>query len=294
MKMHEGELDIDETLVRALLTQQFQQWAELPLSRVRSTGTVNAIYRLGEELCVRLPLKPTWSPDLDREQRWLPFLSPRLSLRVPAPVSTGTPTGSYPHSWAIYSWITGQPYADNQIENEPRAALELAQFVLQLRLVELHPEAPAAGRKPLRQLDAVTRTAIDQAQGQIDGAAATAVWGRALTASPWSGSPVWIHSDLLRPNLLVDDGHLRAVIDFGGVGVGDPASDVIAAWSVFGPIGRATFRAALDVDDDTWERARGIALHQAVQIIPYYRDTNPGFVELARRTVEQVIADAEH
>jgi aminoglycoside phosphotransferase (APT) family kinase protein len=105
---------------------------------------------------------------------------------------------------------------------------------------------------------------------------------------------VWIHSDLLRPNLLVDGGRLCAVIDFGGVGVGDPAIDVIAAWSVFNHAGRGVFRDALDVDEGTWTRARGFALHQAAMIIPYYAETNPEFVALAKRTVEEVLADHQH
>jgi aminoglycoside phosphotransferase (APT) family kinase protein len=150
--------------------------------------------------------------------------------------------------------------------------------------------APRSGRRPLGELDAGTRAAITSAGGVIDSDAAIAAWERALEAPVWDESPVWIHSDLLRPNLLVHGGRLSAVIDFGAVGVGDPATDVIAAWSVFGPAGRETFRSALGVDDGTWERARGIALHQAALIIPYYAETNRGFVALARRTVEEVLA----
>jgi aminoglycoside phosphotransferase (APT) family kinase protein len=104
---------------------------------------------------------------------------------------------------------------------------------------------------------------------------------------------VWIHADLLRSNLLVDEGRLRAVIDFGGTGVGDPATDVIAAWTVFSRAGRRTFRSALDVDDGTWNRARGLALHHAAMAIPYYLETNPGFVALAKRTLEEVLADTD-
>jgi aminoglycoside phosphotransferase (APT) family kinase protein len=132
---------------------------------------------------------------------------------------------------------------------------------------------------------------IDSSRGVIDGDAATATWERALEAPAWEGTPVWIHADLLRPNLLVGGGRLSAVIDFGGAGIGDPAADVIAAWSVFGPAGREAFRGALDVDDGTWSRARGFALHQAAMIIPYYPETNPGFVTLAKRTIDEVLAD---
>ena len=136
----------------------------------------------------------------------------------------------------------------------------------------------------------MTRAAIAAAAGAIDAAAVAAAWERALEAPVWDGAPTWIHADLLRPNLLVRDGRLHAVIDFGGAGAGDPATDVIAAWAVFGPAGRAAFRAALAVDDGAWERARGIALHQAVMIVPYYAETNPAFVTLAQRTIAQILA----
>jgi aminoglycoside phosphotransferase (APT) family kinase protein len=252
---------------------------------------VNAIYRLGDHLYARLPRVATWARDLDNEWRWLPKLAPHLSLRIPEPVAKGQPTGSYPFAWAIYRWIDGQPYADGLVDEERQAAEELAQFVGELRRID-PVGAPPGGRRPLKELDATTRTAIESARDVIDSDAAVAAWERALRAPAWTGAPVWVHGDLLRPNLLVRDGRLRAVIDFGGAGVGDPATDVIAAWSVFGRAGRAVFRAALDVDDDSWNRARGLALHQAALIIPYYAETNPGFVAPARRTVEEILADS--
>jgi aminoglycoside phosphotransferase (APT) family kinase protein len=291
MKMHDGELDIDAGLVRRLVAAQFHRLTGLPITAVQSTGTVNAIYRLGDHLCARLPRMQSWAQDLDKEWHWLPKLAPRLPLRVPEPVAKGHPASWYPFSWAIYRWIDGQPYADELIDDERQAAGDLAQFVAELRRIDPSAGAPRGGRKPLRELDAVTRAAVELARDVIDSDAATAAWERALEAPAWEGTPVWIHTDLLRPNLLVDGGRLRAVIDFGGAGVGDPAADVIAAWSVFGHAGRGTFRAALDVDDGTWNRARGFALHQAAMIIPYYAETNPGFVALAKRTVEEVLTD---
>ena len=291
MKMHHGEVDIDPELVGRLVAEQFPRLADLSIRAVRSTGTVNAIYRLGDHLYARLPRVETWARDLDNEWRWLPKLAPQLSLRIPEPVGKGHPTGSYPLAWAIYGWIDGQPYADALVDDERRAAEELAQFVGELRRID-PVGAPPGGRRPLQELDATTRTAIESARGAIDSDAAVAVWERALQAPTWTGARVWIHGDLLRPNLLVRDGRLRAVIDFGGAGVGDPATDVIAAWSVFGRAGREVFRAALDVDDDSWNRARGLALHQAALIIPYYAETNPGFVAPAKRTVEEILADS--
>jgi len=292
-KMHVDEVDIDAQLVGQLVAEQFPRWADLPISVVRSTGTVNAIYRLGEQLCVRLPRLASWAPTLDKERHWLPKLAPHLSLRVPEPVAEGRPGGSYPFSWAIYRWIDGQVYADELVDDEHQAAMELAQFITELRRIDPVVGAPRAGRMPLDDLDTLTRSRIESAGDVIDAGSAIDAWGYALTASAWDGTPVWIHADLLRSNLLVNEGRLAAVIDFGSAGIGDPAADVIAAWSVFSPAGRGTFRRALDVDDGTWNRARGFALHQAAMAIPYYLETNPGFVALAKRTLEEILADAK-
>jgi aminoglycoside phosphotransferase (APT) family kinase protein len=291
-KMHADEVDIDASLVKRLITKQFPKYAYLPVHAIRSTATVNAIYRLGDHLYARLPRVEEWARDLDKEWRWLPGLAPRLSLQVPQPVDKGRPTSSYPFSWAIYGWIEGRPYSDELVEDEQRAARDLARFVARLRLID-PVGAPRGGRKPLRELDALTRAAIESSRDVIDVEAAIDAWELALGAPAWRGMPVWIHADLLRPNLLVRDGRIRAVIDFGGVGVGDPAADVIPAWAVFGRAGRTAFREALDVDAGTWNRARGFALHQAAMIIPYYAETNPEFVALAKRTVEQILADTD-
>jgi aminoglycoside phosphotransferase (APT) family kinase protein len=287
-KMHPDEVDIDAALVGRLISEQFPQYADLPVARLRSSGTVNAIYRLGEQLYARLPRVESYAGDLGKEWRWLPTLAPHLTLQVPEPVAQGQPTVGYPFPWAIYRWIDGQPY---DLVDDAQAAKDLAQFVLELRSIEPEAGAPHGGRQPLLELDAYTREVIDACGNVIDREAAMEVWERALEAPVWSGTPVWVHADLLRPNLLVHHGLLCAVIDFGSCGVGDPSADVIAAWSVFGPVGRETYRHALEVDDGTWNRARGVALHQAAMIIPYYRESNPDFVAQAKRTVEQVIAD---
>jgi aminoglycoside phosphotransferase (APT) family kinase protein len=183
-------------------------------------------------------------------------------------------------------------YRDEIVDDEQQAATEIAQFVAELRRID-PTGAPRGGRLPLGDLDALTRSRIEAAGDVIDRPLAIAAWEQALTAPAWDGAPVWIHPDLLRSNLLVEDGRLCAVIDFGGAGVGDPAADVIAAWSVFTRAGRGTFRSALEIDDGTWNRARGYALHQAAMAIPYYLDTNPGFAALSMRTLEEVLADAD-
>ncbi len=269
---------------------QFPALAGLPVSAFRSTGTVNAIYRLGDGLYARLPRMARWARDLEQEARWLPRLAGKLPLRIPEPVALGRPGDGYPFDWAIYRWIEGQPYAGDLVD-ERQAARDLARFVTALRQVDT-ADAPRAGRRPLRELDAGTRAGIEEAGDDIGRDAVLAAWELALAAPAWDGTArSWIHADLLPPNLLVERGRLRAVIDWGAAGAGDPAMDLIAAWSVFGPAGREVFRDALSDDDGAWDRARGVALHQAVMLIPYYRVTNPGMAALGRRTAGQVLAD---
>lgn len=290
VKMHEGEIDIDVALVKRLLTQQFPHLAENSITIVRSTGTVNAIYRIGDKFCIRLPRRETWADSIDNEWTWLPKLAPHISLNIPKPFARGMPTNWYPHPWAIYHWIEGSPYQDDLISDEYQVAYDLVNFILELRSIDMLG-APRGGRCPLVELDTATRSAIESARGVIDTEAVSPAWTRSLESPPWDGKPVWIHGDLLKSNLLIQGGRLYAVIDFGGVGIGDPAADVVPAWSVLNKVGRETFRQALDVDDDTWSRARGYALHQALMIIPYYTETNPEFVIVAKRTVEEILTD---
>lgn len=290
-RLHEGELEVTEQLVRSLVDEQFPALAEMGLRPFASTGTVNAIYRIGDELSVRLPLLTGFAESLEREWRWLPELAANLTLDVPRLVGMGRPSQGYPCPWAIYEWMDGTPYEDDLVADEASAAKELARFVSELSAIAPSPDAPSGGRRPLAVLATETRDAIAACAGDIDDRAAARAWEEALEAPVFDGDPVWVHTDLLRPNLLVRGGRLSGVIDFGGVGIGDPAADLIAAWSVFGPAGREEFCSRLTADDGTWCRAKGYALHQAALIIPYYRETNPRFVEQAIRTVSQVLTD---
>jgi aminoglycoside phosphotransferase (APT) family kinase protein len=292
MKMHEDELDIDVVDVRRLLTEQLPDLAGLPIERVSSTGTVNALFRIGDGFVARLPLVEHWSGDIEREWRWLPWFAGRVtSVRLPEPVFKGVPGGGFPFSWSVYRWIAGTPYDEALVDDELGAAETLARFVLELRSLETVEGAPTGGRDPLSELDRETREAIRGSAGLIDVDAAMDAWETSIEAPAWDGTPVWIHGDLLRPNLIVHDGRLEAVIDFGFIGVGDPATDLMPAWSVFGRAGRQAFRAMLDPDEGTWARGRGIALHQAAMVIPYYRDTNPAFVELSCRAIARIVED---
>lgn len=290
VKMHAGEIPIDIPLVKRLLAEQFPHLAERSITAVRSSGTVNAIYRLGDDLYARLPRMERWAESIEREWTWLPKLAPHISLSIPKPLALGKPANGYPCPWAIQHWIEGTPYHDELIGDERQAAHDLVHFIRELRSADM-TGAPRGGRDPLIELDAETRSAIHSSCSVIDTEAVSAAWMHALEAPPWNGKPVWIHGDLLRSNLLVQDGRLCAVIDFGGAGIGDPAADVVPAWSVFSKVGREDFRRVLDVDEDTWRRARGYALHQALMIIPYYPETNPEFVSMAKRTVGEILAE---
>ncbi len=291
--MHEDQVHVDVDIVRGLLAEQQPDLADLPIQPVVSTGTVNALFRIGNDFVARLPLQDHWEEGIEREWRWIPWLSSRITAaRLPVPIFKGAGNDAFPFSWSVYRWIDGAPYDDDLVEDETDVARQLARYVLELRALEIPSTAPDGGREPLAELDDNTRAAIEDAGNVIDASRAMSVWDHALRTPPWDGTPVWIHGDLLRPNLIVHDGRLEAVIDYGYIGVGDPATDLIPAWAVFGPAGREAYRAALRPDDATWARGRGIALHQAAMIIPYYAETNPAFVELARRTIEQITDDA--
>lgn len=293
--MHADEVATDAALVRRLLAEQFPQWAGLPIAPVPSAGTDNALYRLGVDMAVRLPRIHWAVGQVDKEREWLPQLAPTLPLAVPTPLARGAPGAGYPYPWAVYRWLDGQNANQTQPADMSRAAAELAGFLLALQRIDTSggPRAAEHGLRgaPLAGRDAATRQAIADLRGMIDTRAATTVWENALRAAEWAPPPVWFHGDLLPSNLLVRRGRLRAVIDWGGLGVGDPAPDLMIAWSLFAGASRAAFRAALAVDDATWARGRGHALSQAAIFIPYYLDTNPEGVATARRAIEQVLTD---
>lgn len=267
--MHEDELEIDEALVRRLLVDQFPQWAELPLRRVEPRGTVNAIYRLGGGLSVRLPRLNGPTEPGSKEFEWLPRVAPLVPLDVPVPVAQGHPNGEYPWFWEVHAWVEGEMVPVEQID-AIQAARDLATFVGALQRVD-PTEAPRGRGIPLAERNKEVQYWLARFQGDP---AVGREWERALTAPPWDGPPVWHHGDLDARNWLVRDGRISGVIDWGAMGVGDPACDVMVAWKLHSAEARDAFRRALPTDDATWERARGWALSQAVAILAYYTPAN--------------------
>ena len=295
-RMHDAEIAIDAALVRRLLAAQFPHWADLAIAPVVSDGTDNAMYRLGHDRTVRLP-RIHWAVGaVEKEQAWLPKLAPHLPLAIPLPLAQGAPGEGYPWPWSVCRWLDGANAAQVRLADRNAAANALAEFLLALQRLDA-TGGPSPGRHnsgrgvPLALRDTITREAIQAASGLIDAPAATAAWERDMAASPWTGQPVWIHGDLSAANLLVTDGRLSAVIDFGCLGVGDPACDLMIAWSLFGGASREAFRTAMAADDAAWARGRGWALSCALVALPYYLERNPAIAASARHVIGEVLAD---
>ena len=294
--MHIDELDIDTSLVSRLLTRQFPQWADLAIEPFQSAGTDNALYRLGNDLVVRLPRIRRGAAQVDKEHHWLPTLAPFLPLAIPTPLAKGEPDEGYPWQWSVYRWLEGENATIERIANPLRAATDLAQFVAALQRIDTTGGPPAGPHNffrgdPLAKRDRSTRDAIATLRGTLDVDAVTAVWESALDVPAWQGPPVWIHGDLQSGNILAVDGRLSAVIDFGGLGVGDPACDVMTAWIFLSSETREAFRAALQTDDATWARGRGWAMSVGLIALPYYQGTNPVLAGIARRAIHETVAD---
>jgi aminoglycoside phosphotransferase (APT) family kinase protein len=293
LKMHADEVDTDVALVRCLLAGQFSQWAELAIEPVVSYGTDHDIYRLGNDLAARLPRIGWATGQAKKEAEWLPKLAPHLPLAVPVQLAMGQPAEGYPFEWSVYEWLPGEN-ANGTIEDLDQTAVDLAAFVSALRQIDTtgaHRRPSGSRGAPLAELDTHFRRAIAELGDRIDTDAAVRSWQESLNASVWDGEEVWVHGDLLPGNLLVVDGRLSAIIDFGGLNVGDHACDLQPAWNVFGGDSRARYRAELHVDDASWLRGRGWSLYQAVMALPYYWDTNPGMIRQASHALAEILAD---
>ena len=292
--MHADEVETDVALVRRLLAAQFPEWSELEIAPVDSYGTDHDIYRLGDDLAARLPRIGWATRQAAKEAEWLPRLAPHVPLALPVQVAHGQPGEGYPFEWSVVEWLPGEN-ANARIADLPRVARDLAAFVRALRRVPT-TDAPSRRRgargAPLAELDDAVRRTIPQLDERFDRDATLRSWEKSLNAPAWDGDEVWLHGDLLPGNLLVVEGRLTAVIDWGGLGVGDPACDLQPAWNVFAGESRTVYRAELDVDDASWLRGRGWALLQAVMALPYYWKTNPGMVRQASHALDEVLADS--
>jgi aminoglycoside phosphotransferase (APT) family kinase protein len=284
-----GGVDITADLVAGLIATQFPQWADLPLRPVASAGTVHALFRLGEDMLVRVPRVPTSSSD--PIEGFLPRLAPFLPVPIPTLLGEGQPTHEYRGRWSVVRWLDGENPVEGQLASPSGLAADLARFVTALWKIGL-AGGPAAYRGgPLAMLNAETVGAITDLRGIIDTDAATAIWDHAVHLPAWEGPDTWVHADLMPGNLLTSNGRLTAVIDFDTAGIGDPACDLIVAWMLLPAHVRRAFRRATGVDQATWLRGRAHAFSMALGHLPYYKDTNPVMADNARYTIREVLAD---
>jgi aminoglycoside phosphotransferase (APT) family kinase protein len=267
---------ITADVARRLVAEQFPHWADLPVVPVKLNGFDNSTFRLGDELSVRLPSGEGYASQVGKEHRWLPVLAPLLPLRIPEPVAKGEPNAEYPWPWSIYRWIEGTPPSRSSVTDLDGFAKQLTGFLTTLQQVDTtggpepgHHSQQRGG--PPGYWDDWTRRLIVELADVFDPKAVTEVWETAL-ASRWERPPVWVHGDVTASNLLVTDGALSAVIDFGCSTVGDPACDLVMAWTFFDEASGRTFRDGLELDDATWERGRGWALWKALIMIGYARE----------------------
>ena len=285
----------DPALVRALIESQFPEWSHYAVEAVESTGTANYLYRLGDEMVVRISRSSSAMEAVEKEHRWLPELASQLPLALPIPLAQGRPVEECPRPWSVYAWLEGEDGWTRPLTDLDQAASDLAAFIAALQRVD-SADGPRPGEHncfrgvPLQERDASVRSAIEELGNRVDRGAVEEVWDSALRQPLWRDD-VWIHGDLQPGNLLSRNGKLTAVIDFGLLGVGDPAADLLPAWNLLERDSRDIFRGALEVDDATWIRGQGWALYQALLALPFYWSTNPTMVRMSQRVIGEILGD---
>lgn len=286
---------IDAALARQLITAQFPHWAHLPIEAVEPGGSDHVIFRLGASMSVRLPRGFQAARQAKKEHKWLPQIAPHLPLPIPEPQGLGAPAFGYPWHWSVSRWLDGETATADRVSDLGRAGAELAAFMLALQQLPL-PGLHHAGAdedltsETLHSRDESTRAAIDSARGSFDAAAMTSLWDAAMLAPTRGSPPVWFHGDLHPGNLLAADGRLSAVIDFERLGVGDPACDLVIAWTFLTAETRPQFRVALGCDDATWLRGMGWALTTGLNAYTSYASTNPRVATASRHQITEALA----
>jgi aminoglycoside phosphotransferase (APT) family kinase protein len=292
-KMHKNELEIDESLVYSLLKYQRPEWANLPLKRISSSGTDNALFRLGSQYIVRLPRIDWATESINKEYQWLPKISQFLKIPISEPLFKGNPDKIYPWHWLILKWNEGHnPHFEKENEYE-LLAKDLACFLNEIHRIKLTNGPYSRRGIPLKEMDYETQNAISQLAEEIDIPLVTSLWNELISIPAWNQKPVWVHGDFLPGNILVENNRLNAVIDFSDVGIGDPACDLVIGWSLLNSHSRQKFKENLEnIDGHTWERGKGWALSIAFIMLPYYKNSNPTLASLARRMIKNVLDDS--
>jgi aminoglycoside phosphotransferase (APT) family kinase protein len=290
--MHKNEFKIDHNLVYNLLKSQFVELSHLEIKPIISSGTDNALFRLGSEYIVRLPRISSATKNIDKEHEWLPKLIPHLNIPISDPIFEGSPSKDYPWNWLILKWNEGiNPEFEQKNEYE-FLAKDLANFLNDLHNIKLDNGPISRRGVPLIELNKETIEAIEKLEDELDIPSVRKLWYQLVNIPKCKQDPVWIHGDLLPGNILIKNKRLSSVIDFSDMGMGDPAVDLIIAWSLLNSSARKIFKENLtNIDNDTWERGKGWALSIALIILPYYKDSNPILTSVAKRIIANILSE---
>lgn len=290
-------ISVGVELVHQLVADQFPQWSDLPVRPVSGCGWDNWTFHLGSQMSVRLPSAAEYALAVEKEQQWLPQLAWQLPLPISTPLGQGKPSADYAFVWSVYQWLDGEPVTAHRVADPVRFALDLADFLVALQQVDPTGGPPPGTHNwfrggPLRTYDATTRTALDALRGHIDGALARDIWQAALDAR-WDRVPTWFHGDVAEGNLLLSNGQLAAVIDFGTCGVGDPSCDLAAAWTLLDVEGRQAFRDRMSVNERAWARGRGWPLWKTLTAYAQVINHDDEAPTTARRVLEAIFDEYE-
>ena len=291
--MRKAGITVD--LVSRLIAAQFPQWADLPVRPVDEDGWDNATFRLGETMSVRLPSAEHYVEAVEKEHRWLPILARELPLPIPVPLGMGKPGSDYPMPWSVYQWIDGDPVTDDNAADMCQFAADLADFLAALYRID-PADGPLPGQHnwfrggPLDVYDDETQEELVALNGHIDTNLAAEIWQAAL-ASTFDGPPVWFHGDAQPGNLLIENGRLSAVIDFGTCGIGDPSCDATIAWTFLSGESSKIFKARLPVDSATWVRGRGWAIWKAMKVLVMELADDSEDAAFTTQVIEKIMAD---
>ncbi|OAB41518.1 aminoglycoside phosphotransferase family protein [Paenibacillus glacialis] len=288
---------IDVDLVARLIHEQFPEWSDLDIRPVKYSGNDNRTFHLGEHMSVRLPSAVSYVPQVEKEQLWLPILNKELTLPISTPLAKGNPSEEYPWPWSINTWLEGESLSHNNMNDLNQFARDLGTFLIKLQSIDASG-GPLAGKHnfyrggSIAVYDEEARNAIENNKDTLNEDLLKEIWGLALD-SKWDSEPVWLHGDIAPGNILVQDGKLCAVIDFGILGVGDPACDAAMAWTFFDRNSRKTFKNVLNMDEGTWNRARGWALWKALITYNGNKNSNQAIAEESYHVINIIIDDYE-
>ncbi|MGN6669939.1 MAG: aminoglycoside phosphotransferase family protein [Candidatus Nucleicultricaceae bacterium] len=286
---------ITADLARSLIKEQFPEYAHLNVTSVEKQGHDNRTYRLGDDMLIRLPTAESYALKVPKEQALLPQLAPHLTVRIPAPLKMGVASSTYPYPFSIYTWLQGTSLNLLTLDEAPlkTLALDLATFLKELQSIR-DVEGPRPGQHNWWRGDHVSvydkdaRTQIAKLSGLIDSPKALTLWDDA-SKTRWNKTPVWIHGDFAVGNILLHENKLSAVIDFGGMGVGDPASDLVLAWTFLKGEARQIFIKTMDLDDDTWLRAQAWALWKATFELCQIADPTDPLASAHKKIIEDLL-----